>query len=152
MCPAGRQERPQIFISNIRACFLKILKRPAMDKRLSSEILSDQKYQGCDVTAEEHADDENVPENPDRCFYKFPVSQTESNELDKTGLPLSAAAPVALLYDDLTQEVHGSFVSSCLLSKTIACLSKRTARLRSSCEEKAANSCSLDYITASSFF
>lgn len=48
------------------------------------------------------------------------VCQTESYELDKTGLPLSTAAPVALLYDDLTQEVHDSFVSSCLLSKTIA--------------------------------
>lgn len=67
------------------------------------------------------------------------MCRTESNKLDKTGLPISTASPMALLYDDLTQEVHDSFVSSCLLSKTIACLSKRTARPRSSCEEKAAN-------------
>lgn len=53
------------------------------------------------------------------------MCRTESNKLDKTGLPLSTAAPVALLYNDLTQEVHDSFVSSCLLSKTIACLSKQ---------------------------
>lgn len=80
------------------------------------------------------------------------LCQTESKELDKTDLPLSAAAPMALLYDDLTQEVYDSFVSSCLLSKTIACLSKRTVRPQSSCEEKAANADSPDYITASSSF
>lgn len=80
------------------------------------------------------------------------VCQTESNKLDKTVLPVSTASPVALLYDDLTQEVHDSLVSSCLLSKTIACLSKHKARPRSSCKEKAANAYNPDYITASSFF
>lgn len=44
-------------------------------KRLNNKILSDQKYQGCDVTTEEHADEENVPKNPDRWLYKAPELQ-----------------------------------------------------------------------------
>ena len=109
----------------------------------------------CDATAKEHADEENVRQNTSRWLYKAPgltMWRTESNELDQTGLPLSTATPVALLCDDLTQEVHHSLVSSCLLSKTIARLSKHTARPRSSCKEKAAIACSPDYITTSSFF
>lgn len=46
-----------------------------MNKRPNLKIFSDQKYQGCDVTPEEHTDEENVPKNPDWCLYKAPELQ-----------------------------------------------------------------------------
>lgn len=88
-----------------------------VNKRFTSKtfFFVQQKDQSYDVTTKEY-----VEEN--KCTGTVGLSNRKQRAW--LNRPSIYSGSMAFLNDDLTQEVDDSFDSSCLLSKTIVCLSK----------------------------
>lgn len=114
--PAGHQ------ILNIWAWFPKILKW--IKGSLENFFFVQQKDQSYDVTTKEYVEENECPKEPRlQSPGTVGLSNREQRAWRNRPSPIYSGS-VAFLDDDLTQEVNDSFVSSCLLSKTIVCLAK----------------------------